>query len=308
MNATVAIGQNPQPDWFESWFDSSHYHQLYAHRDNEEAARFIDRLVERLEPRQGARILDVGCGTGRHAKCLAAMGFDVTGLDLSAESIKQATESQHANLRFRRHDMRLPFGTKVFDYVINLFTSFGYFEDPADHLAVIRNIATSLKPGGIVVLDYLNARFAEEHLTPEEVIRREGVVYHIARWADSNHIFKRVLIDQGAAFRPLQYVERVAKLTVDDFHFMFALNDMRVVATYGDYALAPFVESNAPRLIVVAMRAQDCPQAELASRQVLPNATDRFGRHAEIRGQHRLRHALGNRRVHPEEFEVPLLG
>ena len=90
-------------DWFESWFDSAHYHRLYAYRDNTEAAEFIDQLVSRLCPCQGTKALDLGCGAGRHSRELAARGFDVVGLDLSAHSIERAKFAENAKLHFRRH-------------------------------------------------------------------------------------------------------------------------------------------------------------------------------------------------------------
>ena len=112
-------------EWFASWFDSPHYHQLYAHRDEAEAARFVDALVARVRRREGARALDLGCGARRHAWRPASKGFMVTGIDLSANSIAEAKKTERPYLRFRRQDMRVPFGNRRFDYVFNLFTSFG---------------------------------------------------------------------------------------------------------------------------------------------------------------------------------------
>jgi hypothetical protein len=57
-----------QPEWFVSWFDSVHYHRLYAHHDDQEAAGLIDGLIERHELTPGATVLDLGCGAGRHSK------------------------------------------------------------------------------------------------------------------------------------------------------------------------------------------------------------------------------------------------
>ena len=79
-----------QSEWFVTWFDSSHYHRLYAHRDDAEAAGFIDALIGRLRPRDGSRVLDLGCGAGRHARHLARKGYDTTGIDLSASGIAAA--------------------------------------------------------------------------------------------------------------------------------------------------------------------------------------------------------------------------
>src|SRR5215470_6392062 len=171
MNAAVAkrhvaSGLGRTSDWFESWFDSAHYQRLYAHRNDEEAARLIDSLIERDVLIPGSHVLDLGCGTGRHSRYMACRGFDVTGLDLSAESLKRAKLSESSNLRFLRQDMRLPFRAGPFDHIVNLFTSFGYFDDPAEHMAVVDNIASALRPGGSLVLDYLNVRRAESHLTP----------------------------------------------------------------------------------------------------------------------------------------------
>ena len=249
----TAIGHRAEPEWFAAWFDSTHYQTLYAHRNDEEAAGFVDQLAARLRPAAGATVLDLGCGTGRHARHLNARGLRVVGIDLSSESIRRAKEFETPDLWFRRQDMRLPFGHEVFDYVVNLFTSFGYFDDPSDDVAVIHNIARALKPGGVLVLDYLNVSYAERHLTPEEDLTRNEMTYRIARWTDVDHIFKRILVNSGGTV-PREYVERVAKLTLQDFVFMFLLCDIELEAIYGNYRLEPFDVDTSPRLILVAKK------------------------------------------------------
>ena len=143
-----------QDTWFKDWFNSPFYHQLYAHRDETEAADFIDKLITHLQPKAGARMLDVACGKGRHSMQLAANGFDVTGIDLSKESIAAALLNEGENLHFYEHDMRLPFWINYFDIAFNFFTSFGYFKTQREHDNAIRTIATALKPGGIFVMDF----------------------------------------------------------------------------------------------------------------------------------------------------------
>ena len=138
MNATTIATQTRRArEWFAAWFDSAHSHKLYAHRSDAEAARFVDTLVERQILRPGAAVLDLGCGAGRHSRYLASRGFDVTGLDLWEESLRKARRGESATLRFVRQDMRAPFGVSRFDHVVNLFTSFGNFDDIEDHLAVV---------------------------------------------------------------------------------------------------------------------------------------------------------------------------
>ena len=240
-------------EWFATWFDSPHYHRLYAHRDVAEAAAFVDGLIARLNPAAGARMLDLGCGAGRHARRLADFGFDVTGLDLSADSIRLANANAHERLRFARHDMREPFGVERFDYVLNLFTSFGYFDTAEEHLAVVRNVSTSLKPGGVFVLDYLNVKLAEAQLTPYETIERGSVRYAISRRSDAWHIFKAITVEQDGA-TSLAYEERVARFSREDITLMLALYGLTVETVSGDYALRPFDVETSPRLIVIARK------------------------------------------------------
>ena len=254
--ATIAAPQS-QPEWFASWFDSPHYHRLYAHRDESEAVAFVDRLIRQLEPRDGAAVLDLGCGSGRHSRGLAARGFRVTGIDLSAESLERARRRPGPYVRFVEQDMRRPFGTRTFDCVLSLFTSFGYFEDRMDHLTVIRNIATSLKPGGTVVLDYLNVDHVQKHLVAHETIERDGVCYTLSRWSDDRAFFKRISIADGPGRPTVEHVERVAKLTLGDFQRLFGLCGLQIEEAYGDYELGRFEAATSPRLIVVAAKIAD---------------------------------------------------
>ena len=198
-------------------------------------------------------MLDLGCGAGRHSKYLASNDLRVIGMDLAAGSIREAKKSEQPGLRFRQHDMRVPFGRDAFDYVFNFFTSFGYFEKPDEHLTVVRNMATSLRQGGVLVLDYLNVRYAEARLTSDEVKTIDGVIYRLTRWTDARSFFKRIVVEDGAG-RPLEYVERVAKFTLQDFERMFASHDLSIEQVYGDYHLSPYNALTSPRMILVAMK------------------------------------------------------
>jgi SAM-dependent methyltransferase len=252
----TAIGEKTRDsEWFEAWFDSPHYHRLYAHRDETEAARFLDGLIAWLGLRRAACVLDLGCGAGRHSRYLAAQGFQVTGIDLATSSIREAKKSEGPFLQFARHDMRVPFGHEAFDCVFNFFTSFGYFEEPGEHLAVVRNMAASLRPGGRLVLDYLNVRHAETSLTPEENKEIEGATYRLSRWADARYFFKRVVVDAGSG-EPREYVERVAKFALKDFERMLAAHELSIEAVFGDYHLNAYDPAMSPRMILVARKRE----------------------------------------------------
>ncbi|GLC27322.1 methyltransferase [Roseisolibacter agri] len=107
-----------------------------------------------LELPAGSRVLDCPCGQGRHAHLLAEAGFDVDALDYSEELLAVARKrGTGKTLRYTQGDMRKLPGrwTGRFDAVVNLFTSFGFFLDPADDARVIREFARVLKPGGVLV-------------------------------------------------------------------------------------------------------------------------------------------------------------
>jgi SAM-dependent methyltransferase len=254
MNWTMEAAPGKRSGNLNAWFDSMHYQRLYGHRDHVEAANFIDALIRRLRPKPGSSVLDVACGVGRHSKHLAAKGFCVTGFDLAAEAVNQARHAERPGLRFFRHDMRLPFGKYRFDYVFNFFTSFGYFESPAEHFAVIQNMTDSLTANGTLVIDYLNVYCAEAHLVPHEVKRINDFVYRLTRWSDRDHIFKKIVVEPASPYEPCEYQERVAKFTLLDFQHMFARSGLSIHEVYGDYALSPYEMFASPRLILIAHR------------------------------------------------------
>ena len=181
--------------WFKDWFNSPYYHQLYFKRDEKEAAAFIDKLIAFLKPSQGAEMLDIACGKGRHSRMLASKGFQVAGIDLSEDSIKEAKKYEADNLEFFVHDMRLPFWINYFEYAFNFFTSFGYFDTRREHDNSIRTIAQSLKHDGIFVLDYLNVHYAEDHLLHKSEIEIDNVNYYITKWFDETHFYKKIIIE-----------------------------------------------------------------------------------------------------------------
>ena len=143
-------------DWFTEWFDTPFYHQLYKSRNYAEAPFFIDNLEKTLHFKQSDAFLDLACGKGRHSIYLNSKGYDVTGIDLSQNNIEAANQSQNKHLHFFVHDMRETFRPNSFDFVLNLFTSFGYFEDNYDNFRAIKAISENLKSGGKLVLDYIH--------------------------------------------------------------------------------------------------------------------------------------------------------
>ena len=240
--------------WFKDWFNSPYYHQLYFNRDEQEAAIFIDALIDHLKPSPGALMLDVACGKGRHAFHLAQKGFDVTGIDLSEDSVKEALLQESDNLHFYMHDMRLPFWINYYDYAFNFFTSFGYFATRREHDSSVRTIAQSLKQGGCFVMDYLNVHYAEDHLVHQYDKEIDGINYFITKWFDETHFYKKITVEDEILQEPLIYQEKVAKFSLGDFTEMFAYQGLQIQEVFGDYNFSKYDVKKSPRLIMIAKK------------------------------------------------------
>ncbi len=240
--------------WFKEWFNSPYYYQLYFKRDKKEAAEFINKLINYIKPNPDSFMLDIGCGQGRHSVQLASKGYDTTGIDLSEESIQKAKKKESDHLHFFIHDMRLPFWINYFDYAFNFFTSFGYFNTRREHDNAIRTIAQSLKPNGIFVIDYLNVHFAEDHLIHESEIKIDGVNYHLTRWFDETHFYKKIMIEDNKLNKPLEFHEKVAKFSFGDFTEMLSYQHMQVQEVFGDYNFNKYHVKNSPRMIIIAKK------------------------------------------------------
>ena len=240
--------------WYKNWFNSPFYHKLYFERDEKEAEAFIKKLIAHLQPTPGSRMLDVACGKGRHSKTLASLGFHITGIDISGDSIAFAKQFEKENLEFFVHDMRLPAWGSYFNYAFNFFTSFGYFKTRREHDDAIRTIANSLKPGGQFVIDYLNVHFAEEHLLNNETKQIGETTYDIHRWDDEKHFYKKITVVDASLSKPMEYTEKVAKFSLGDFTEMLAFQGMQVQEVFGDYQFNSYDVRKTPRLIVIASK------------------------------------------------------
>ncbi len=240
--------------WFESWFDSPWYPILYSHRDYAEAEAFIEHLLEALSPTQGAKFLDLACGRGRHAVFIHQHGLDVTGVDLSAASIADAKLNEKPGLRFHVHDMRQPIAGQ-YDYILNLFTSFGYFDDKKDNLLVLKHISKGLVPGGTVVLDFFNVEEIKRKLVPYHEVEREGVQFKISKRLENGFIVKEIHLIDGAEEHVFE--ERVQALGLGDFESLFAGAGLVIEELWGDYNGNAFDAAHSPRLILFARQASD---------------------------------------------------
>ncbi len=236
--------------WFQEWFDSPYYHLLYQDRDESEAEYFLSNLLKYLQLSIDSRILDMACGNGRHAAYLADQGYEVVGFDIADAQIKAAKHKARSNLRFFKHDMQKPFQLGKFDLILNLFTSFGYFEEDETHQQVLNNVASSLNPGGLLVLDFMNVHYILNNLKPTETQYRDGVTFYINRYPENGFVKKRILVDDHGRFH--HFKEKVRALELENFEEYLKEANFTIQKLFGNYDLDRFDPGHSERLIIIA--------------------------------------------------------
>jgi SAM-dependent methyltransferase len=238
-----------EADWFEQWFAEDYLH-IYQHRDETEAERVIELIATNLAGRRIDTVLDLACGAGRHARVLRERWWTV-GLDLSMSLLKLARK-ESADGPYVRADMRdLPFADGSFDLVVNLFTSFGYFDDDREHLRVLSCVCAAMKRGGTLVIDFLNASRVRRELVPYDERVENDIT--IEQWRaispDDRFVEKKIRL-RG---RGKEYIERVRLLSPRDLQRMLIASGFEVVKLFGDYGGADWSEDS-PRTILFASR------------------------------------------------------
>ncbi len=197
-------------------------------------------------------MLDQACGRGRHARFLASLGFDVTGIDLSENNIAYCKQFETANLHFAIHDMRRIISANTFDYVFNLFTSIGYFRHDHDQQLTVSSAATALRKAGFYIIDFMNVHWVISRLIPEVHKTIDGIDFHISRRVENGFIIKDIKFNTDN--KDHHYTEYVEAMTLKDFDRYFRHAGLKRLHTFGNYALQPFDVNLSERLILIAQK------------------------------------------------------
>ncbi|MBE0644957.1 MAG: class I SAM-dependent methyltransferase [Bacteroidetes bacterium] len=241
--------------WYKHWFADELYMDLYAHRDAAEARQAIDlfeRVTGTISGGSRSPLLDLACGTGRHAFELARRGYTVMAADLSPTLLSAAarkTQRYRDRLSLVRADMRrLPFGA-CFAAVLQLFTAFGYFRTDAANEAVVAGVRAVLPTDGWYMLDFLNAADVartleartEQHTAHGRVVQERAI--------RNGRVEKRIRISGDG--REEEFTESVRLYTLADFNGMFSRNGFAMAEVFGSYEGAVFRDTS-PRCIMFA--------------------------------------------------------
>lgn len=237
--------------WYREWFGDE-YLELYANRDENEAEGHVDFVEKALGGGKRPRaVLDLACGAGRHTAALRRRGHRALGVDLSVVLLIRGQVPCVAG------DMRhLPFADGSFDWVLNFFTSFGYFESERENFLVLGEIVRLLAPGGRYLIDLMNPHYALAHLNPREVQNVEGRRVEIDRWYDaaSRRLNKRIRVvpDTGPARTYLESVRAYepSEVTAGLRFVGLTLDDL-----YGSFRGEPY-DRDSERLILVGHRPE----------------------------------------------------
>lgn len=243
--------------WYERSFGED-YLLVYKHRNQREADRFVQRVMDWLRLPVGSRVLDLCCGAGRHALALAQAGYRVTGADLSPVLLQKAKEADAAGcVRWVETDMRaLPEDgtfTEGFDAVVNLFTSFGYFETDGEQLDVLKQIRKALIPGGRFVIDVLNAGYIRDHLVPFSRREEDGAVITESRSIEQGFVVKDIVIEEPGSERR-SYRERVKLYSPEAMEGLLKSAGLRLDAMRGSYDGEAYDERRSLRMILLGER------------------------------------------------------
>lgn len=235
--------------WFETWFDTPYYHTLYFKRNNQEAEEFIFTLVEHLKPIPNSKCWDLACGKGRHSIILNKQGLSVIGTDLSQQNINYASQFEKEGLEFYRLDMRSPFRINYFDYVVNLFTSFGYFEKKSDDLKVFKSVYNSLKQGGSFVFDFLNGSKILPCLVKNETKEINGIQFTISKEFINGRIQKNIKVKDGD--KELSFQESLKIYSKEEILAYATSVGLVCKEVFGNYNLETFNPEQSDRLIFI---------------------------------------------------------
>jgi SAM-dependent methyltransferase len=238
-----------------SWYENDEFWAeieaaLFNPRRLEMAPGDVDGVIKLLGIEPGARVLDLCCGPGRHAAELARRGYSVVGVDRNPRYLERA-EMAAPEVEFFEGDMREFVREGEFDAVINLYTSFGYFEDEGENVRVLENVKKSLKGGGAFLIDTqgketLALKFEERRWSEQgdaHLLQESRVVDDWA-WVESRWILVR-----GGEQK--EFIVRVRLYSATEMKAMLNSVGFKKVEVFGSLDGKPY-DHQAERLVAVA--------------------------------------------------------
>lgn len=246
-----------QRPWWEDLFDDD-FIRTMDRAENSVISREVNFIEQCLGLEKGASILDMACGTGRHAVELSSRGYAVVGYDLSLSMLALAAEEaqgRNQKLNFLQGDMREMNFDQVFDGVYSWSTSFGYFDDEKN-FDILQRMHRALRSGGVLVLDIINRDYVAPRQPSMVWFEGDGCVcmdeMQVDFFSSRLKVKRTAMFDDGRS-REIDYSMRLYNL--HEIGKMMHDADFKVLEVTGHPAHpGVFFGSESPRLIIVAER------------------------------------------------------
>ena len=242
-------------EWFEDWFDTEEYLEVYQHRNEKDAKKLIDLILQNVNISAGSKVLDMACGTGRHSILFAEKGFSVTAVDLSKNLLKVAKESAESasvKVNFVHSDLRSFCVNSKFNLAVNLFTSFGYFENESDNYKILKIAYEHLYNNGYFVIDFFNRRHIENNLIPESADENFNEKIIQKRSIEGNRIEKQIIIRKDGNEK--HFHESVRMYCKEELFNALKSEGFEIRKYFGDSSGKSFDLETSPRIIIIAQK------------------------------------------------------
>jgi SAM-dependent methyltransferase len=249
-------------DLMSNWYEDDNFWSetipvMFGTQAWEMAPQQVADILERTGQEPPIHVLDLPCGPGRHTLEFARLGCHVTGVDRTTCYLDEARlRAQEAGLDVElvQADMREFARSEAYDLAINLFSSFGYFEDQADDVKVLSNFYTSLRPGGMLVMDLMGkenlARIFKPHdwheLEDGTLVLEEREVTRNWTWIEN-----RWILIKGGQRHDFSLSFRL--YSAAELEHLLVLVGFDLIDFFGDLAGAPY-HYGAQRLVAVARK------------------------------------------------------
>ena len=229
---------------------------LFSDEATRLAAVEVDQIISLLNLKPPADILDLCCGTGRHSLEFDRRGFIVTGVDRTDHYLSEArkrAEEEGLAVEFIFNDMRQFCQPKSFDVILNLFTAFGYFEDPLEECRVLENVYKSLRDGGVFLLDLMGREVLARKFHPRDWRQRDGVIILEERTPSEDWAFleNRLILIEGSKRK--EFVLKVRNYSASELKTLLLESSFKDIKLFGDFDGSPY-DHQAKRLIAVAYK------------------------------------------------------
>jgi ubiquinone/menaquinone biosynthesis C-methylase UbiE len=242
-------------EWFEHWFNSKEYLNVYRHRDEKEASELVELILNNISIPSGKKILDMAAGSGRHALIFAKKGFEVTAVDLSKTLLSVAEQKageDDIDIHFVHSDIRNFKSDNKYNIILNLFTSIGYFEKDEENFEVLAKAYQLLEKKGYFILDYLNKNYVKNNLSPSTVDKFEDRKITQNRFIEGDRIIKEITVDRKGKIS--KYLESVRMFSQSELIEVLQKIGFKVVNMFGDFRGSQFKLESSPRIIIIAVK------------------------------------------------------